>query len=220
MDTIFGTVVLVKMDGSAKYCLLHGIALLALLAGGFARAQEAAAPEARIEAAEAVLRSLDEQARVCLERLAEADGAGRPGECTDFLASIDGEMLGGYLEHCAQLRQWREDYVGNPPPAGPDSERDRQRLIAVERVCGENALRQRTEFVAAAFEELDERRARRMTGLSLQRRLNEIEFQSSLGGWRSELETTDPNRRVRNETRQQFDQLEEELIRQQINRPR
>lgn len=192
---------------------------LTLLVGSIASAQEVGLEE-RIEAAEAVLLGLDEQARVCLERLEESDGAARPEECAAFLTAIDGETLGGYLEHCAELRQWRYSYVDNPPPAGPDSERDRLRLIAVERVCGENALRRRTEFVAAAFDELNERRASAAAGISLQRRLNEMEFQSTLGGWRGELDATNPNRRVRNETLQQFDQLEEELIRQQINRPR
>ena len=192
---------------------------MAVLWSGFATAQEMTVEE-RIGAAESILRGVDEQARVCIERLAESANAVQPEECASFLASIDGDVLTRYLEHCAELKQWRDAYVGNPPPAGPDSERDRQRLVGVERVCGEDALRQRTEFVVVAFEELNERTTRRAGGLSLQRRINELEFRSTLGGWQNELDVTNSNSRVRGETLQQFDQLEEELIRQQINRPR
>lgn len=193
--------------------------VLALLWSGFAAAQEMTVEE-RIGAAESILQAVDEQARVCIEQLAESANSLQPEECASFLTSIDGDVLAGYLEHCAELRQWRDTYVENPPPAGPDSERDRQRLVGVERVCGENALRQRTEFVAVAFDELNERLSRRASGLSLQRRISELEFRSTLGGWQNELDVTNSNRRVRSETLQQFDQLEEELIRQQINRPR
>jgi len=208
------------MNRLANFSFSCVLVSLGLLSGKAGLALEETL-EARIESAGAVLRELDEQARVCLERLGESDDtAERPAECAAFLAAIDGETLGAYLEHCDELRRWRGSYVENPPPPGPDSERDRQRLIAVERLCGEDTLRRRTEFVAAAFDELNERRAGRTAGLSLQQRLGELEFQSTLGGWRSELDATDPNRRVRNETLRQFDQLEEELIRQQINRPR
>lgn len=192
---------------------------MALLWPGFAAAQEMTVEE-RIGAAESILLAVDEQARVCIETLAESANSVQPEECASFLTSIDGDVLAGYLEHCAELKQWRDAYVENLPPAGPDSERDRQRLVGVERVCGENALRQRTEFVAAAFDELNERLSRRASGLSLQRRIGELEFRSTLGGWQNELDVTNSNRRVRSETLQQFDQLEEELIRQQINRPR
>ena len=192
---------------------------MALLWPGFATAQEMTVEE-RIGAAESILRAVDEQARVCIEQLAEFANSVQPEECASFLDSIDGDVLAGYLKHCAELKQWRDTYVENPPPAGPDSERDRQRLVGVERVCGENALRQRTEFVTAAFDALNERLSRRASGLSLQRRISELEFRSTLGGWQNELDATNSNRRVRSETLQQFDQLEEELIRQQINRPR
>ena len=196
-----------------------GCVVMALLWSGFATAQEMTVEE-RIGAAESILQSVDEQARVCIERLTESANAVQSEECASFLASIDGDVLAGYLEHCAELKQWRDNYVDNPPPAGPDSERDRQRLVGVERVCSEDALRQRTEFVVLAFEELNERAARRAGGISLQRRISEFEFNSTFGGWRNELDVTNSNRRVRGETLQQFDQLEEELIRQQINRPR
>ena len=194
-------------------------ALLTLLWSGSALAQEITLEE-RIGAAESILQSVDEQARVCIEQLAEPANAVQPDECASFLASIDGDVLAGYLEHCAELKRWRDTYVDNPPPAGPDTERDRQRLVGIERVCGENALRRRTEFVVVAFEELNEHSARRTGGISLQRRISEFEYNSTLGGWRNELDVTNSNRRIRNETSQQFDQLEEELIRQQINRPR
>ena len=212
-----------SVNWSASSIWTCALALLGLLAGAGALAfeEELVALEERVEAASAVLRELDEQASACLGRLGESeDAAEQPSECAAFLAAIDGETLGAYLEHCGELRRWRDDYVDNPPPAGSDSERDRQRLIAVERVCGEDALRRRTEFVAAAFNALNERRAGAAAGISLQRRLGELEFQSTLGGWRGELDTANPNRRVRDETLRQFDQLEEELIRQQINRPR
>lgn len=195
-----------------------GCVLSALLWPSLASAQELT-PEERISAAESILRAVDEQARVCIERLGESANDVQPEECAGFLASVDGDVLAGYLEHCAELKQWRDAYVENPSPAGPDSERDRQRLVGVERVCGEDALRQRTEFVVVAFEELNERSARRAGGISLQRRISEFEYNSTLDGWRNELDVNNSNRRVRGETLQQFDQLEEELIRQQINRP-
>ena len=207
------------MKRSVTAVVSHSLATLTLLLSGIALAQEMTLEE-RIEAAEAVLQAVDERARVCVEQLADSANAVQPEECATFLASIDGEVLAGYLEQCAELKQWRDSYVENPPPAGPDSERDRQRLVGVERVCGEDALRRRTEYVVIAFEELNERLTRRASGLSLQRRMSELEFRSSVGGWQNELDVTNSNRRVRSETLQQFDQLEEELIRQQINRPR
>ena len=196
-----------------------GIAVMALLWPILSFAQTMT-PEQRIGAAESVLQAVDEEARGCVEQLAASANAVRPEQCANFLASIDGEVLAGYLEQCAALKQWRDRYVDNPPPAGPDSERDRQRLVGIERVCGEDALHRRTEYVVIAFEELNERLARRAGGQSLQRRISELEFRSTVGGWRNELDVTDANRRVLDETLQQFDRLEEELIRQQINRPR
>lgn len=207
------------MNKSILVSMLNSFAALAFLWPSVALAQEMTVEE-RIESAETVLRAVDEQARVCIEQLAESTNSTQPEECVNFLASIDGEVLAGYLEQCASLKQWRDSYVDNPPPASSDSERDLQRLVGVERVCGEDALRRRTEFVVIAFEALNERPARPASGLSLQRRLTELEFRSTLGGWQNELDVSNSNRRVRSETLQQFDQLEEELIRQQINRPR
>lgn len=175
--------------------------------------------EERIAEAEQVLRMLDAQAGGCLAQLADTSDAGQSAMCADFLAAIDGENLAGYLAHCDALKQWRDDYVENPPAAATEGERDLQRLIGIERTCGENALRRRTRFVAEAFDAISTRRASRLNGLSLQRRLGGIDFQSSLRGWRNELNATTPNHRIHNETLRQFDQLEEELIRQQINRP-
>lgn len=193
--------------------------VLSLTLAGSALAQEMTLEE-RIGAAESILQAVDEQARVCIEQLEESSSSVQPEECASFLASVDGQVLAGYLEHCAELKEWRDAYVENPPAAGSNSERDRQRLVGVERVCGEDALRRRTEYVVIAFEELNERLSLRASGLSLQRRIGELEFRSTLGGWQSELDVTNSNTRVRSETLQQFDQLEEELIRQQINRPR
>ncbi len=191
-------------------------------------ADEEITVEARIDAAETVLETVDELARRCVEQLTDSANGARPEACTEMMAAIDGEALAGYLAHCDELRLWRNAYIEDPPAAGPDSERDRQRLIGVERVCGEDVLRNRAEIVVdaydaafeAAFDALRERGERRPGELSMQRRLSELEFQSTLGGWRNELDVTNSNRRVRAETSQQFDQLEEELIRQQINRPR
>ena len=193
--------------------------VLSLTLAGSALAQEMTLEE-HIGAAELILKAVDEEARVCIERIAESSSSVQPEECASFLALIDGEVLAGYLEHCAELKEWRNAYVENPPAAGSNSERDRQRLVGVERVCGEDALRRRTEFVVVAFEALNERPTRRADGLSLQRRISELEFRSTLGGWQNDLDVTNSNTRVRGETLQQFDQLEEELIRQQINRPR
>ncbi len=173
----------------------------------------------RIAEAERILQAVDAQAESCLAQLAETSDAGQPAACADFLAAIDGETLAGYLAHCDALKQWRDDYVENPPIVSMKGERDLQRLVGIERACGENALRRRTRFVAEAFDAINTRRASRLSGLSLQRRLGEIEFQSTLGGWQNELDATNSNRRIHNETLRQFDQLEEELIRRQINRP-
>ncbi len=177
--------------------------------------------EERIAEAEQVLQMVDAQAEVCLAQLADTSDAGQPAACAELLAAIDGETLAGYLAHCNALKQWRDEYVENPPSAAAaaEGERDLQRLIGIERACGENALRRRARFVTEAFDAINSHRASRLNGLSLQRRLGEIEFQSTLGGWRNELDASSPNRRIHNETLRQFDQLEEELIRRQINRP-
>ncbi len=202
--------------------VFRGLGFLAVIGSGVVLAQESQ-PEEGIAAAAAILRAVDEQARVCLERLAESENSASPKECADFMASIDGEALGDYREHCAALREWRDNYVESPPPTGQDSGRDRrmlENLVGIERVCGENALRRRTEFIAQAFERLRPLSARPAGALSLRRRVSDLEFNSSLDGWRSELLPIDSNRRVRGETLRGFDQLELELIRRQLDRPR
>jgi len=179
--------------------------------------------QARIDSTLQLLARLDELAGQCLE--AKDATASDTSPCAQFLAAVDGEIVATYLQQCTDLRAWRDAFVSaqfnsSAPPA--DSALQMQHLVGVEYVCGENALKQRTQYVALAFAHTQEAGPEGTTASTeLNRRLAELEFDSRIDAERRALQDSVEalQRRRAMETARQMQQLENELIRQQITPP-
>ena len=188
-------------------------------------AQEAAREatlQQRIDAASAALTELDDKALACREALDSTTTGEAQARCGDFLQAVDGEVLAGYLAHCDALKVWREQFITSATDTADRTEQNLQLMIGVELVCGENALRRRTQYVAATFTLLrDGRTQDRPVTAALSRRLAELEFEASLNSERRSLRDSILRQRSRSllENQRQWDDLENELIRQQIRNP-
>ena len=184
-----------------------------------------------IDTSSEALITLDLKANDCLQAL---DSNDKPqATCNDFLSSLDGELISGYLEQCSLLKDWRDDYidqsVASPPNAdNGDNDEMLRRLIAIEYTCGENSLRSRTQFVVIAFNRLRSNSAISASpgtsATTISRQLNENRFNSLENRERERLQDAMRSQQDRSqrESNQQFNDLANELIRQQIqnsNRP-
>jgi len=220
----------------AKLQSLTSPARAALLAAALCYPASALAQEIdfqnHIDASAEALILLNVKASDCLNALDAGEDAA--ALCDDFMAAIDGELLAAYLEHCRTLKTWRDSFVDQSveqdvPSDGVSDEEMLRRLVAIEYSCGENSLLQRTEFVAAAFD-----RVQSQTGLgtaaigasaaSLRRQLSESRFNALERVERERLQDAiqSQQRRSQRESERQFIDLENELLRQQIdnaNRP-
>jgi len=138
-------------------------------------------------------------------------------------------MLASYIDHCAALKNWRDEFVSVAGAADIDLEEDSsmlQLMIGVEFNCGEGALRKRTQFVFGAFIQLEEQTQlidpvrSHLVDTDFARRLAEQKFEAANAQYRRQLLDTyqEQNRRIELETRRLSNRLENELIRQQINR--
>ena len=177
--------------------------------------------QSRIDAATQTLIDLDKLAQSCLEST-ERDSDGNQ-DCNSFLAAIDGSLLASYLDHCQNLKTWRDDYVGQSHSAGLDNEQDPtalQTLIGIEYACGENALQKRTQYVSEVFALVNSNnRPNQGSSANALRRIAEFEYGAASDNERRRLLQSmqlEQSRRLQ-ETQTQFDKLETELIRQQIN---
>ena len=181
--------------------------------------------QSRIDSATQALVDLDALAQSCLESTEMDTGADTEtsSSCVSFLAAIDGQLLAGYLDHCQKLRAWRDDYVTQTHGTGTASERDPtvlQTLVGIEYACRENALQKRTVFVAEVFALVaNSNRTNQPGNNNALRRIAEFEFNATADNERRLLLQSlqlQQSRRLQ-ETQNQFDKLETELIRQQIN---
>ena len=150
--------------------------------------------------------------------------------CNYFLASLDGEVLANYLSNCSELKSWRDDYIAASQSNSANSSDDNdttseedatnlQLLISIEFNCGENALQKRTQYVVDTFTLLQDGQIRNQRADSaMRRRLTELEFNSVLNQERSALRNSVQQQQSTRsqETQRQFDNLQNELIRQQI----
>lgn len=173
---------------------------------------------------------LDVKASDCLQAL----DAGTESRqlCDDFMAAIDGELMADYLEMCRELKAWRDGYVDEAVALDLDAgsannEEMLRRLIAIEYSCGENTVLNRTEFVATAFERLHSDGSSAVStnqANSISRQLSERRFTAVEERERQNLQESLRNQQLRSqrESERQFNDLENELLRQQIqnaNRP-
>ena len=202
---------------------------LALLYSSFPSAQEINFQNSIDSAAEALI-LLDVKASDCITALDA--GADPQLLCEDFMAAIDGELMAGYLEHCRELKAWRDDYVDQTVTSDIDSdsagiEEMLRRLVAIEYSCGENTVTERTQFVAVAFNRLRSNSASTISGAdaaAIEKQLSENRFDALDQSERQRLLDAMQNQQRRSalESERQFNDLENELLRQQIrnaNRP-
>ena len=177
--------------------------------------------QSRIDAATQTLIDLDKLAQSCLEST-ELDSDGNQ-DCSSFLEAIDGPLLASYLDHCRNLKTWRDDYVGHSHSTGLAIEQDPtalQTLVGIEYACGENALQKRTKYVSEVFTLVaSDSRLNQVSSANALRRIAEFEYDTTSDNERRRLLQSiklEQSRRLQ-ETQNQFNKLETELIRQQIN---
>ena len=202
------------------------LCIVLLFAGAALQAQaQNITLQSRIDSATQTLVDLDALARSCLESTEKDSGADTESgsSCVSFLAAIDGQVLAGYLDHCQNLKAWRDDYVTQTHGTGISLEQDPtvlQTLVGIEYACGENALQKRTVFVAEVFALVrNSSRTNHPGNNNALRRIAEFEFNATADNERRLLlqSLQQQHSRRLQETQNQFDKLETELIRQQIN---
>ncbi|NKB33790.1 MAG: hypothetical protein GKR91_11895 [Pseudomonadales bacterium] len=177
--------------------------------------------DSRIQSATESLAELDSKAKTCLDNLEQGVSDQAVASCEEFLQSVDGDLLAGYLSHCEELKSWREEFVTSEVSDAGDAETNLALLRGIELNCGEGALQKRTEHVVTAFNLLQGGSAQSQASTAVNRRVSELEFQQSLNAQRRLLQNSvqQLNQRTRIQTNRQWDDLQEELIRQQINKP-
>lgn len=134
--------------------------------------------------------------------------------------------MANYLEQCRTLKNWRDEYVNQSVAADLNSdavnnEEMLRRLVSIEFTCGENTLRSRTEFVFSAFNRLRGGSAATAIGANttlISRQISNSRFNALENGERRRLQNALQNQQNRSlrESERQFNDLENELIRQQI----
>ena len=184
--------------------------------------QESVDYQAHIDAATLRLQELDTQAGACLSAFESNSTDSATVRCKEFLGAVDGDGLASYLASCEILKQWREDFVLAAQRSNtddPGSDADLRLMVGIEFTCGEGALQKRTQFVTTAFNLLvGYQGSTQQISTDIARRLAELRFETTLSNERRLLQDAirrqQSDRLLQNE--RQFDALEKEIIRQQI----
>lgn len=200
---------------------LLALALLYCTSSPFSSAQEIDFQESIDSTSEALI-ALDVKASDCIAAL--DTGQDFQAVCDDFISAIDGELMANYLEQCRTLKDWRDSYVDQTVTADLDSDTENneemlRRLVSIEFTCGENTLRDRTQFVFSAFNRLRSGSAATSADTALiNRQLSNGRFNALDNSERQRLQNALQNQQNRSqrESERQFNDLENELIRQQI----
>mgnify|MGYP006156473183 CR=1 FL=1 len=181
-----------------------------------------------IDSTSEALIHLDVLANDCLTTLDSMENS--PTACDGFINAIDGKLMANYIEQCRTLKNWRDEYVEQTVAANLDSDTENnaemlRRLVAIEFTCGENTLRSRTQFVFTAFNRLRDASAANSIGTNtdtstISRQLSESRFNALENSERQRLQNALQNQQNRSlrESEQQFNKLENELIRQQMKK--
>lgn len=177
-----------------------------------------------IDSSSEALIALDVKASDCLTAMDSDENS--QAVCDDFIKAIDGELMANYLEQCRTLKHWRDEYVNQTVAAdlnsdAVNSEEMLRRLVSIEFTCGENTLRSRTQYVFSAFNRLRGGSAANAIGASttfIGRQISNSRFNALENGERQRLQNALQNQQNRSlrENERQFNDLENELIRQQI----
>ena len=177
-----------------------------------------------IDSSNEALIALDVKASDCLTAMDSHENS--QAVCDDFIQAVDGELMANYLEQCRILKHWRDEYVNQTVAANLNSdtvnnEQMLRRLVSIEFTCGENTLRSRTQFVFSAFNRLRGESAANAIGANttfISRQISNNQFNELENGERRRLQNALQNQQNRSlrESERQFNELENELIRQQI----
>ena len=201
--------------------LLFCPSLFSLAASPLAPAQEIDFQKTIDSSSEALIH-LDVLANDCLTTLDSIENS--QTACNKFIQAIDGELMANYLEQCRLLKSWRDQYVDQTVKADLGSDKNTneemlRRLIAIEYSCGENTLRDRTRFVFTAFNRLNASSVTIDTS-EINRQLSQRRFETLEQNERQGLQNSlqDQQDKSLRESTQQFNNLQNELIRQQIQR--
>lgn len=187
-----------------------------------------------IDATSKALSELDLKANDCL--LALDSSAQNKQSCDDFIAALNGELMANYLKECRSLKSWRDNFVTqrqkqsqrerervaeNTSTNNQHDEEMLRRLVAIEFNCGENTLQLRTQSVVPAFSQLQStEQSSGVTISTLTRQLSDTRFNAIENRERQRLQNAVQSQQSRNklETERQFNALQNELIRQQIQK--
>ena len=196
---------------------------LALVCSSFSCAQDSDFQK-NIDSTSGALITLDVKASDCLTALDSDEDS--TALCDDFIGAVDGKLMANYLEQCRILKHWRDEYVNQTVAANLNSdtvnnEQMLRRLVSIEFTCGENTLRSRTQFVFSAFNRLRGESAANAIGANttfISRQISNNRFNALENGERQRLQNALQNQQNRSlrESELQFNDLENELIRQQI----
>jgi len=177
-----------------------------------------------IDSSNEALIALDVKASDCLTAMDSHENS--QAVCDDFIQAVDGELMANYLEQCRILKHWRDEYVNQTVAANLNSdtvnnEQMLRRLVSIEFTCGENTLRSRTQFVFSAFNRLRGESAANAIGANttfISRQISNNRFNALENGERQRLQNALQNQQNRSlrESELQFNDLKNELIRQQI----
>lgn len=178
--------------------------------------------ESRIQSAIESLSTLDKQAKSCLDLLEQEVTEQAPNSCNLFIQHIDGALLASYLANCEVLKGWREEFVTREVNIPENIKANLELMRGVEFACGEGALQKRTEFVVITFNSLQGRNAASKTTIAVDRRMTELEFEQTINAERRLLQNgmLEQRQHTNLQIERQWDEQREELIRQQISRPR
>jgi len=115
-------------------------------------------PAERLQEIRELILTLDSRASNCLDTPPAATAANP--YCQSLIAAIDGEEVANYLQHCAQLKDWRDRFIDRYQDGATSGEvtdtTALEVLVQTEYWCGEDALRERTSSVFPAFAALNQ----------------------------------------------------------------
>jgi hypothetical protein len=176
----------------------------------------------RITHAKQVLAELDDKALTCMSSFNLNLGEAAALLCDEFMRAIDGELLASYLEDCSAANTWRDALVAQNLEANTALQTGAARglKLAIETYCDKGALQQQTTYVTTAFNTLVKGTLlNQAVTQSFELRLSELEQQIFIDREKRALQRAIETQRLQREqaTQNQFRDIENELIRQQIN---
>lgn len=198
------------------------VSLLAASSPSAAQIDPLPAINSRVTHAQQVLAELDDKALTCISSFSLNLGEAAALLCDEFMRAIDGELLASYLEDCSVAKTWRDGFSAESLAANTASETDaaRQLQTTIDSYCDKGALQKHTTYVTTAFNTLAKGTLLNQAATqSFERRLSELEQQMFIDRERRALQRAIDNQRLQREqaTQNQFRDIENELIRQQIN---